>query len=155
MVLVLLLVLVWFAIHIPFVQNWIVKKVANNLSEKLHTRVSIRHIDFSLFNKMELEGLLIEDHNKDTLLYAGTAKVKITDWFFLKDKATLKYIGLQNALVNMNRTDSVWNYQFLVDYFSGPKKDSASKGGMQIDLKVLALENVQFNKVDKWRGHYY
>ena len=152
LVLVLLIVLAWFAIHIPFVQNWIVKKLANNLSEKLHTRVSIKHVDLSLFNKMELEGLLIEDHNKDTLLYAGIASVKITDWFFLKDKATLKYIGLQNARVNMNRTDSVWNYQFLVDYFSGPKKDSASKGGMQIDLKVLALENVQFNKVDKWLG---
>ena len=152
LVLVLLIVLAWFAIHIPFVQNWIIKKVANNLSEKLHTRVSIKHVDLSLFNKMELEGLMVEDHNKDTLLYAGTASVKITDWFFLKDKATLKYIGLEDARVNMNRTDSVWNYQFLVDYFSGAKKDSASKSGMQIDLKVLHLQNIQFNKVDKWLG---
>ena len=142
----------WIAIQVPFVQNWIIKKVAANLSQKLHTRVSIKHVDFSLFNRMELEGLLIEDHQKDTLLYAGMAKLRITDWFFLKDKATLKYIFLQNTRVNMNRTDSVWNYQFLVDYFSGPKKDSTSKPGLQLDLKVIELENLRFNKVDKWLG---
>ncbi len=149
----LLLILAWIAIHIPFVQNWIVKKVAANLSQKLHAKVTVKHVDLSLFNKMELEGLLVEDQHKDTLLYAGTANVRITDWFFLKDKATLKYIGLKNGIVNITRTDSVWNYQFLVDYFSGPKKDTTSKKtGIEFDLKILELENIQFNKTDKWIG---
>ena len=68
---------------------------------------------------MAMNGLLVEDQKKDTLLYAGNASVNITDWFFLKNKATLKYVALDNALVNMERTDSVWNYQFLIDYFGG------------------------------------
>jgi len=71
--------LAWIAIHIPFVQNWIVKKVAANFSAKLHTKVTIKHVDFALFDKMELQGLLIEDQHQDTLLYAGTANVSITD----------------------------------------------------------------------------
>ena len=150
--LILLVVLAWMAIHIPFVQNWVVKKVADNFSKKLHTRVTIKHVDFALFNKMELQGLLIEDQHQDTLLYAGTANVNITDWFFFKDKVTLKYVGLKNTLVNINRSDSTWNYQFLVDYFSSPKKDTSSKKGVELDLKVLELENVQFRQVDKWIG---
>ena len=102
---------------------------------------------------MELQGLLIEDHNKDTLLYAGEANVRITDWFFFKDKKVLKYVGLKNTVVNINRTDSVWNYQFLVDYFSSPKKDTASKkSDIGIDLKVLELENIEFKQTDKWIG---
>ena len=89
---------------------------------------------------MELKGLYIEDHNKDTLIYAGEADIKITDWFFFKDKPVLKYIGLKNTIVNLNRTDTVWNYQFLADYFSGPKKksDTASKS-IQLNLNWISL----------------
>lgn len=112
----------------------------------------MKHVDFSLFNKMEIEGLLVEDRKQDTLLYAGAANVRITDWFFFRDKATLKYVGLKDAIVNMNRTDSVWNYQFLVDYFSSPKSKSSSKGGLELDLKTFELENISFNRVDRWVG---
>ena len=151
--LVLLIVLAWIGIHIPFVQNFIVKKVAANFSRKLHTRVTIKHVDFALFNKMELQGLLVEDQHHDTLLYAGIANVNITDWFFFKEKITLKYIGLKNTLVNITRSDSTWNYQFLVDYFSSPKKDTASKkNNVEFDLKILELEDIKFKQVDKWIG---
>ncbi len=145
--------LAWIAIHIPFVQNWIVKEVAASFSKKLHTKVTIKHVDFALFDKMELQGLLIEDQHRDTLLYAGTANVNITDWFFFKEKTTLKYVGLKNTLVNITRSDSTWNYQFLVDYFSSPRKDTSSKkSNMEFDLKILELENIQFKQVDKWVG---
>ena len=100
----------------------------------------------------DIRALSVEDRQKDTLLFAGDARVNITDWFFLKDKATLKYVALDDAIVNMQRTDSVWNYQFLVDYFSSPKKSNSSNGGIEFDLQVIQLENVFFNKQDKWVG---
>ena len=65
-------------------QNYIVGKVTAKLSRNLRAKVSIKHVDFSLFNRMLLQGTLILDRKNDTLLYAGTAKVNITDWFFLK-----------------------------------------------------------------------
>jgi hypothetical protein len=153
---ILLLALVsfsWGIINLTPVQNYLARKVTATLSENLHTKVSIKHVDFSLFNKMLIEAVVIEDLKNDTLLYAGTASVNITDWFFLKDKATLKYLGLKDALINLNRTDSVWNYQFLVDYFSSPKNPNAKpKKQIQIDFKILELENLRFNKQDKWIG---
>ncbi len=148
----ILLLSSWGLINYPPVQNFLVKQVTDALSDKLQTKVEIKHVNFSLFNKMLIEGVLVEDKGKDTLLYAGTAKINITDWFFLKDKATLKYLGLQNTVVNLNRTDSVWNYQFLIDYFSSPKKTSSGKKGLDFDFKVLELENIRFNKTDKWVG---
>lgn len=141
----------WGILHITPFQNWVVRKVAGNLSKKLHTTVSVKHVDFSLFDNMLIEGMLVEDRNKDTLLYAGTAKVNITDWFFLKDKATLHYIGLNDAIINIQRKDSVWNYQFLTDYFSSPSKDTA-KSGLQFDFQKIELQRVQFNNLDGWDG---
>lgn len=140
-------------INYPPVQNFLVKQVTAVLSSELGTKVEVKHIDFSLFNKMLIEGVLVEDKQKDTLLYAGTARVNITDWFFLKDKATLKYLGLQNTVINLTRTDSVWNYQFLADYFSSPKNTTASSNkGLEFDFKTVELENIRFNKTDKWVG---
>ncbi len=142
----------WGALQFTPVQNWLISKVATQLSKNLKTTVSIKHIELSFFNKMSIEGLLLEDKKQDTLIYAGTAKVNITDWFFFKDNATLKYVSLSDAIVNINRSDSVWNYQFLIDYFSAPKKKNTGNGGIDFDLQVLQFDNVFFNKVDKWVG---
>jgi hypothetical protein len=141
---------------LPFVQTWLVAKVTNRLSKNLHTTVRIKHVNFSLFNKMVLEDALVEDTRNDTLLYAGQVKVNITDWWFFKDHADLHYIGLENATIKMQRTDSVWNYQFLVDYFSsGKQKDSAETNGakgLALDLKQLDMKNIHLLKKDQWRG---
>ena len=75
---------IYIFIQTPFGQNWIARQVTNRLSKDLQTKISIKHIDFSLFNRMNLEGVLIEDRKRDTLLYAGNLKVNITDWFFFK-----------------------------------------------------------------------
>ena len=138
-------------LNLPPIQTWIVKQVASGLSAKLNTKVTIKEVDITLFNTMMLRGLVIEDRKKDTLLYAGTAKVNITDWFFLKDKAVLNYIGLDNAVINMNRTDSIWNYQFILDYFITPGKKTGGKQ-IEFDLKKLHLTNIYINKQDHWIG---
>ena len=136
-----------------FFQNFIVKKVTKSLSKDLHTTVSISHVDFELFDKMLLEGTLVLDQNKDTLLYAGTVKVNITDWFFWKENITLKYVGLDDATIYLNRKNSVWNYQFLADYFSGPKKSKKdTSGSIQLNLNVVELNRVKIWQQDQWRG---
>ena len=139
-------------LHLSVVQTWLVKKVAANLSEKLHTRVTVKKVDFRFFNKILLEGVMIEDQKKDTLLYAGTARANVNDWFFFKDKISLDNIGLDNAVVNVNRTDSVWNYQFIIDYFSSSKKKKSSGSNTDLDLKELHFTNIFFNQKDGWVG---
>ena len=100
---------------------------------------------------MNLEGVLVEDRKKDTLLYAGKVQVRITDWFFIKDKTELKFVSLEDATVHLNRRDSVWNYKFIKDYFlSGTS--SGSKEKIAIDLKKLELKNIYFLIKDEWRG---
>lgn len=133
-------------------QNFLVHQVASRLSKDLHTTVRIKHVNFALFNSMLLEGTLVQDQNKDTLLYAGSVKVNITDWFFFKDRIELEYIGLQNATIHLNRSDSLWNYQFLIDYFGGPATNDATKKSIELNLNQVELDNISIFQQDKWRG---
>lgn len=147
-----MIVLIYALLQIPAVQTWAVSKVAKNLSGKLNTKVTIQRVNFRFFNKLQLEGLMIEDRAKDTLLYAGKAQADVTDWFIFKDKIVLKNINFENALVNMNRTDSVWNYQFIIDYFVNPNKKKNKKDDLVFDVQQVHLKNIIFRKKDKWVG---
>lgn len=150
----MLLLLLYGLLHLSMVQTWLAQKTAGYLSKELHARVTVRKVDFSFYDKLSLEGLLIEDQHRDTLLYAGAARVKITDWFFLKDKVTLHYVGLEDAQINLRRTDATWNYQFLVDYFSSPSSGKKKKksGGIELDLKKIHFSNLSFRQIDQWLG---
>lgn len=152
-----ILLLVSILINIPAVQNVLVQQVAQRISKQLNTRVEIDHVNFRLFNSMRLEGILIEDHHKDTLLYAGALQVRITDWFFIQEKPILKFVGLENAKINLirPRNDSLWNYQFIIDEFGGspsPQPKTTKKTGISLDLKKVDLRKVSFNIIDGWVG---
>ncbi len=149
-----MILVLWILLQTSFFQNFIIHRITHRLSKDLNTSVTIEHIDLELFDKMSMQGFLVLDQNKDTLLYAGAVRVSITDWFFFKNKITLKYIGLENAIINLNRTDSVWNYNFLVDYFSasGKNKTDSASPAVNFDLKVISFKNVKIWQKDQWRG---
>jgi TamB, inner membrane protein subunit of TAM complex len=99
---------------------------------------------------MRLNGVLLKDLKGDTLVSAGQIGVNITDWFFFKDKIELKYIGLKDTYVHLFRTDSVWNYQFLSDYFGSG--DTSEKKTIQLFIRDFDVSNLHLIKQDAWRG---
>ncbi|MBX9734069.1 MAG: hypothetical protein K2X37_08390, partial [Chitinophagaceae bacterium] len=148
------MLLVLLLLQTTFIQNKIVHFATSKISKELGTEVRIDRINISFFNKLDLQGLLIRDQQKDTLVYAGHARVNITDWFFLKKEAELKYVGLEDAIIKLQRKDSIWNYQFIADYFSSPntKKKKNKEGGIQLNLKKVDLKNIHFLQNDLWVG---
>ncbi len=136
----------------PVVQKKLVDITTKKLQKITGTEISIKSVDFSLFNKFYINDLLVKDKKKDTLLHAGSLKVRITDWFFLKDNITLRYIGIEKGLVKIHRIDSNWNYQFLIDAFSSPKTSKNSKSSLQLNIEELEINQLRFLKIDGWRG---
>ncbi|MBU3715295.1 MAG: hypothetical protein FGM46_10185, partial [Ferruginibacter sp.] len=137
--------------QIPAIQTKIAQKLAKDLSEKLHAKVSIEKVKFHFFDELELNNLLIEDQQKDTLLFTGSANVVLNDWFFLKNELILKNITFKNITLHLNRQNEKWNYQFLIDYFkddSGKKK----KKGWIVDCKKINLYDVHVKQIDGWIG---
>lgn len=152
-----LVILISILINVNSVQNFLVGQVTKTLSQRLNTKVSIKHVQLDLLNHLLVQGVYIEDQQQDTLLYAGELQFRITDWFILRDGVpVIKYIGLHDAYANLYRkkNSDQWNYQFIIDAFSTgkpPKKDT-SAATFNIDLKKGDLKNVRFNMDDAWVG---
>lgn len=150
--LLILIIILCIAVNTTPVQNWLVSFAANRLSKDLGTKVSVKKVDFSLFNKANILGVFVEDRkNNDTIFYAGSIDISITDWFFLKQSSELKKLQLSDAVIKMNRVDSVWNYQFILNHFasSDTTKTTSTK---KFDIKEVGIKNLRLIKDDAWRG---
>jgi hypothetical protein len=151
-ILIGILLLIWILIRIPAVQNKLVHYATEQASKTLKTEIKIGSVDFSPFNRFYLNDILVRDQKKDTLLFAGKLKLRITDWFFIKDKITIQYVGLSDTYINTSRTDSIWNYKFIINALSSDKPASSQPSKIEIDLKEISLENIRYQTTDKWRG---
>jgi hypothetical protein len=36
-------------------------------------------------------------------------------------------LAVEDAVIKLQRTDSIWNYQFIADHFASPKKSTSPK----------------------------
>ncbi|MFM6969180.1 MAG: translocation/assembly module TamB domain-containing protein [Sediminibacterium sp.] len=136
-----------------YVQNYIAHKITASLSKKLGTQVSIKHVSISPFNKINIEGVLIKDQKSDTLVFANLCKIRITDWFFLQKEATLSYVGVEDAVVKINRTTPIWNYEFITNYFKS-NDTTTNNNGTHYDIKKIDFKSVRFEQKDEWTGNY-
>lgn len=150
------IILLVILVNLTPVQNFLAQKAVSYLSGKLGTRVSLKHVRINLLNSATLEGLYIADQHQDTLLYAGEAELKITDWFFLKKNPVISYVGLKNAYINLHRKrgSDQWNYQFVIDAFASgtPTPEKKNQGKLDMDLRDVTLQAVRFHMVDEWTG---
>lgn len=150
----LLLTSIYILIQVPAVQNWLGQKITTTLSHEWNTKVTLKGVNFSLFNKFSLEGLLIHDQQQDTLLYVGNMRVKITDMFLFKEQADLSLLEIDDAQLKLQRADSTWRHQFLLDYFgtSAGATSSAKKKPIRLNLRSIALKNIAVQQKDEWLG---
>lgn len=151
LILLLLLATAWVVIQFSPVQTWLVKQASRYLSNELKTEVSVQRVDFSLFRKVLLEGVLIKDRKKDTLMSIGRLGATVNNWFFLKNRITIYNLSLEHTTVNLKRSDSIWNYQFLIDYFSSPSTGKQQQV-VNLYLRNLNLSNIQIRQQDDWVG---
>src|ERR1700722_14066429 len=117
----IVLLLVFFLIQTPFVQDFARAKAEKYLSRKLKTRVRIGHLDISFFRSITLKDVYVEDLRHDTLLSAGLIDVRLRMLGLLHNNLDIKEIHLSDLTANILRqnSDTVFNYQFIIDAFAG------------------------------------
>ncbi|RYY67771.1 MAG: hypothetical protein EOO13_14155, partial [Chitinophagaceae bacterium] len=143
--------------------NWGKKVVRNQvvsyLENHLKTKVSIGSIDYTLPEWIELNNVYIEDQKKDTLLFGEKLKVNISMYKLLRGNTDIQKVDLQNILINLRRpeTDSVFNYEFLVNAFTGNKSTTKNvdTAEMKISLDEILFHKVHFLMDDQFAGNKF
>lgn len=151
----LFFILLYFLLQTAFVQNYLITKITNYLSEDLHTEVKIKHIDFSLFDNLVLDGFYVADLKGDTLLYASSLKASLNSNIFtlLQRRLEFNEITLTHAQFHLAQLkgEKEHNLQFIIDYFSSP---SSGKPKRPFVMKItkLELDDVVISKIDEIKG---
>ena len=154
---VLLFILIALLIQIPSVQNRIVQYATSYVSEKTNTKVEIENVGISFPKSVVVEGIFLEDLNRDTLLFAGRAKINIALYDLLKNKINVSSFSLEDVNLNLHntRTDSVFNYNFLLTAFGDTTVQveadtTASK--WTFSLEEVNMQNIRLRYNDQFGG---
>jgi hypothetical protein len=164
---VIILLIVFFLIQTPFIQNIIRAKAETYLSRKLKTPVRIGDLSIVFFRRVTLKDVYIEDRQRDTLLSAGLIDVEFRMLGLLHHNLDISKIGLGNVTVKLRRQlpDTAFNFQYIVDAFSGPPSaqpaTTSSGQPMKIGLRELELDRIRFvyrdtvsgSNMEVWIGH--
>jgi len=157
-VIVLIVIIIAALIQIPGIQNKIVHYATSFVSNKTHTRVEIKNISISFPKSVVIEGLYLEDTQKDTLLYTGKAKINIALYDLFSKKISISAFTLEDVNLNLTRTetDSLFNFNFLLTAFSDTanqtKVKPQSKAKWTFSIDKVSLKNIRFQYDDEYGG---
>jgi hypothetical protein len=154
----LLIIIIGLLIRIPAIQKKVADFATSFISSKTHTRVEIKKISISFLKSVAIEGLFLEDINRDTLLYAGRARVNISFKDLFRHEIHIVSFTLEKANLNLNRigTDSLFNYNFLLTAFADTagqikaEPEKISRWTFRIDQ--VSAKNIRLHYNDDYGG---
>lgn len=128
-------------------QTYIAKKAAQYLSKELKTRIELKSIYIKPFKSVVLEGLLVEDQEKDTLLFTPRLTVDVTEFSLKNRKIAVNTAQLDNGVFYLKKyKDKSTNLDFIINYFNTgtttPRKTPSKP--YDITFQKIVFNNIGF-----------
>ncbi|HSY62533.1 MAG TPA: hypothetical protein VK796_11685, partial [Cytophaga sp.] len=156
---IVLFAALWLTLKVPAVQNFLVSKAITYVSNKTHTRVELKYIDLSFPKSILLQGIFLEDKNRDTLVSITELEVNINMLALFSKTVSIEKLELKNFAIYLNRNnqDSTFNYQFLINAFTSnrtteTKIDTSAGTPWTIKANSIALTHGRFDMTDSISG---
>ncbi|MEJ6982559.1 translocation/assembly module TamB domain-containing protein [Pedobacter sp. P351] len=136
-----------FSLQFKPVQTVIAKRAARYLSKELKTTISIEGLYIKPFKSVVLEGLYVQDLDKDTLLHSPKFTVDL-NYFSIKERiVSVNTVQMDDGkfFLKTYKTGET-NLQFIINYFNtGTTKPSTKpKKRYQVSLDKVVLNNIDF-----------
>lgn len=150
-----------FSLQFKPVQTWLAQKAAHYLSSQLQTKVEIKSIYLKPFKSLVLEGLLIEDLEKDTLFQAPLLTANIRYFSPVSErKIDIDFISLKDGkLFFKEYTDSTSNISFIINYFNTGAVDTTTKKKpakpFDLNFDRIKLENLDVRYINYYSKDVY
>lgn len=161
LILVLLSVLTGVLVQDSDFQNWAVKKVTQNLTERLDTKVELERVDLDFFNRLSFTNFYVEDYNKDTLLFTQDLEVDLDINFrsLLNGRLAIDEISLINGNVKVRRDSGQFtnNLHLIAEKLKSKtitekQKKTGGFNSFDLNLDQINLKEICFIQNDGLRG---
>lgn len=155
----LLVVVAVVALQFPSTQDFVARKAAGYLQDKIGTEVRIGKFRTDFKHALNLDGVYIEDQQGDTLLSVGHLGLDLDLWALTKSQVNIKTLELNDGRLAIKRTepDSVANYDFIVNAFATGDTTTTTpadttSAGFKYDIGDLRLTNIRLTYNDQVEG---
>ena len=142
-------------LQLPAGQDFVARRAESYLRDKLHTEVRIVKFRTDFRHAINLDGVYLEDQQRDTLLSVGHLGVSLDIWALLHKQINVSDVELNDGRVRLTRTepDSVNNYDFVLKAFTDPNapKDTTASA-LKYDIGKARLTNIYFTQNDQVTG---
>ncbi len=130
------------------VQNWLMRRATQALSDKLQTRVSVDDVSVTFLTcDVKLHGLRVDDRRQQPMLRVEQAVADVDLWSLLHNKVHLSDIELTGVEANLYKAspDTAANYQFVIDAFKNQDDSGGKKMEVTLDDVVASRVNIRYN----------
>lgn len=137
-------------LHLPSVQSYIGKKVADAIEEKLGTKVSIGRVDVGLFNRLTIDSVRIEDQKYKPMLDVERLAATIDIGALLKEGRVVisgaQLFGMNANLYKAN-SNAKPNFQFALDSLAS---DDTAQTPLDVRIQSLVIRRgaVRYDQLD-------
>jgi hypothetical protein len=147
----LILVPTFFSLifRIPDVQTFMVRRIAGHFSEKIKSTITVGRVDYSFFNRIVINDLLIKDQNLDTMVYSQKISIGITGINPGNKKVKLGHVDLTEPFVALiTDTSGMMNLKWYLNML-GTSKNTGGKSSGSVSISQITVKGGRFKLVDK------
>ena len=148
--LIVLYLLLIVLMHLPSVQTFLGKEVAEALADKFGTKVEVGKVNLGFFNRIIIDDVMMYDQQGDSLIYASRLSAKIDYMAATQGKISVSSAQIFGLRVNLYRqtAKSPANFQFVLDSLAS--KDTTQHKPLDLHIGSLIIRRgaIAYNQRD-------
>ena len=148
--LIVLYLLLIVLMHLPSVQTFLGKEVAEALADKFGTKVEVGKVNLGFFNRIIIEDVMMYDQQGDSLIYASRLSAKIDYMAATQGKISVSSAQIFGLRANLYRqtAKSPANFQFVLDSLAS--KDTTQHKPLDLHIGSLIIRRgaIAYNQRD-------
>ena len=148
--LIVLYLLLIVLMHLPSVQTFLGKEVAEALADKFGTKVEVGKVNLGFFNRIIVDDVMMYDQQGDSLIYASRLSAKIDYIAATQGKISVSSAQIFGLRANLYRqtAKSPANFQFVLDSLAS--KDTTRHKPLDLHIGSLIIRRgaIAYNQRD-------
>jgi len=134
-------------LNMPFMQTFIAGKVADALTDKLGTKVSIGSVNVGFLNHLIINDLEAVDQNGVMMLRVGRVSASVDIMRTIRGQICIPSAQLfgAKAVIYKDRKDAPLNIQYIIDAFSSKDDEESKPLNLRINTLLVRHADVKFD----------